>query len=107
MAIRQGPSLNISALTINGLATVVFPSRPYRRVVRSVVMLNPAGGRVVIYKGTGASVLSQVSAFPQGADQEYTVPFNLPSGQSVIVQWAVAPSPVSDARAILTWMEDV
>ena len=105
MSVVEAAPSNISAVLLNGKATAVFQSRPYRRVVRTVAMMNSAGGRVTIYRGTVGS-FTLIGSHPQGADQVYNIPFNLPSGQGVFVVWDNAPSAVSSARAVLTWMEE-
>lgn len=105
MSVVEANPINLSAVTLNGKATVAFPSRPYTRAVRTVAMISPVQGRVTIYKGT-IGAFTFVAANLAGADQTYNVPFKLPSGQGVFVVWDVAPSPVSAARAVLTWMEE-
>ena len=105
MAVVEAPPSNMSATTLNGLATVIFASKPYRRVIRTIAFFNTAGGRVTIYRGTIAA-FTKVSSHTVGDDQTYNIPFNLPSGQGVFVQWDNAPVPVSSARAVMTWMEE-
>ena len=104
MSVVEASPLNQSAVLLNGLATAVFNGRPYPRVVRTIAMVNPVRGRVAIYRGT-VNAFTFIAANPAGSDQTYTSPFKLPSGQGLFIVWDNAPTPVSSARATLTWME--
>jgi hypothetical protein len=105
LTVVEASPLNLSAVTLNGKATVLFPGRSYTRVVRTIAMFNTQPGRVTIYRGTiGAFTFVAFNA--TGVDQTYNIPFKLPSGQGVFIVWDGAlPVPVSSARAVLTWME--
>lgn len=104
MPAKEASPLSLSAVLLNGLPTVILPPRPYRRVMRTISVVNSAGGPVVIYRGT-VGAPTRITGFPQGADNEYNTPFNLPSGQSAFVQWENVPSLIQEARATFTWME--
>lgn len=105
MGVVTATPLNLNAVTVSGLATVVFPARSYRRGITSIAMINPAGGSVTIYRGT-INAFTFVTSNPVGGEQTYSVPFILPAGQGLFVQWSNSPSPVSLARAVLTWLEE-
>jgi hypothetical protein len=104
MPVPEQP-LTLVATLLNGLATVTFPSKPYRRVATHVNLTNPVGGGVVIYVG-GLVANTQISSSDNGNKNDYTVPFNVPAGQSVYVQWVVAPTPVSLAFATLSCVRE-
>jgi hypothetical protein len=103
MTARESPPLSLGAVLLNGLPTVIFPTKPYRRVVRTVDMVNTVGSGVTIYRGT-VGAFTRVSSHPQGSQQTYTVPFTLPSGQGLFVQWTAGTA--ASARATITWMEE-
>ncbi len=105
-AIVQAPPVSVSAVLLNGLATAVFPSKPYQRVVILVDMQNTVTGTSTIYTGTTSGAFKRVASNPQGSNQQWTNPFLVPAGQGVFVQWNSAPSPVSNARATITWKEE-
>jgi hypothetical protein len=106
MGVVQAPPVSVSAVLLGGLATAVFPSKPYRRVVILVDMQNTVTGKSTIYTGSISGAFKRVASNPQGSNQQWTTPFNVPAGQGVFIQWTSAPSPVSDARATITWKEE-
>lgn len=102
----QAPPMSAQAVLVNGKATAIFPSRPFRRVVILVDMQNPTSGPVAIYRGTVSGAFTRVTGNSSGSDTQWTNPFNLPAGQSLFVQWDNAPTPVSNALATITWMQE-
>jgi hypothetical protein len=102
---QSAPSISVAAVLLNGLATAVFPSRPYPRVVVLVDMQNPVAAGATIYRGTVNGAFTRITSNPQGSNQQWTNPFKLPAGQGVFVQWTASPPTVGDARATITWME--
>jgi hypothetical protein len=104
MSVSEPPLTQVATL-LNGLATVTFPSKPYRRVATHINLTNPVGGNVTVYVG-GLVANTQVTSTANGNQNDYTVPFNVPAGQSVFVQWATAPTPVSSAFATLTCVRE-
>lgn len=103
---EQAPAVSVSAVLFNGLATAIFPSKPYTRVVILVDMQNSVRGSVTIYRGTPSGAFTRITSNPQGSNQQWTNPFKLAASQSLFVQWANAPTPITDARATITWMEE-
>lgn len=106
MVIKDSPQVAATAVIYNGAATAIFSSKPYSRVVKTVDVSSSVAGGVTCYKGTPGGAFTRVWGSSNGASQQYTQPFKLPSGQGLFVVWDVAPSSVSDASARITWIED-
>lgn len=106
MALQQAPPVAGQAILVSGLATVVFPSRPYRRVVILVDIRSSVTSRVTIFRGTVSGAFTRITSNGAGANTQWTNPFNLPGGHNLFVQWDTPPAVLSDAKATITWMEE-
>lgn len=107
MALQQAPPVAGQAILVSGLATVVFPSRPYPRVIILVDIRSSVASSVTIFRGTVSGAFTRITSNGAGANTQWTNAFKLPAGQNLFVQWATAPPVLSDAKATITWMEEV
>jgi hypothetical protein len=102
----EAPAVTQLAVLLNGFATCIFLAKPYKRLIVLVDMKNTVPGAVTIYRGTPSGAFSRVISNPQGSNQQWTKAFSVAGGQGLFVQWASAPSPVSNAVATITWLEE-
>lgn len=86
-----------TALLINGLPTCVFRSKPYHRIVTSVVLGNSNPSAVKCYRGVVGSV--PVASNLVGANNTVRGEIVLPAGQPFFVQWSTIGAQVKDAFA--------
>jgi hypothetical protein len=105
MPVKVEPPLYLTAALVNGVATVVFPSKPYARLIRSIWCdsIVPAG--VTFSRGGSASV-AVINSNKVANPQTYNDPFILPAGQSIFVVFTAAATPVNAAAAKLVSMRE-
>lgn len=106
MALISPPPLSLNAVLLNGMPTVVFPSKPWTRILVLVDMQNPVTASVTAYIGIPGAAQSRRFSNLQGSNQQWTKPIKVPAGQNFFVQWNTGPSNVTLVRATITWMED-
>ncbi len=106
MPIVTANPLSIGAILLDGKPTVIFPSRPYPRVIILVDMENGTRGPVTTYRGTPGGAFTRVFSASIGQNQQWTTPFRLPKGQGLYVQWDNTPTDLATTRATITWKEE-
>lgn len=102
MPVLERP-LYLTATIVNGVATVVFASRPYSRLITSVWVNSVVASSVTLTRGgTTGTIDSSTFANPN----TFSNPFILPAGQSLFVVFGTAANPVSAAAAKISSFRD-
>jgi hypothetical protein len=105
MPVSLEPPVFLTASLVNGLPTVVFPSQPYKRLIRSVWVNSVVTATVTLTRG-GASNTAIIDSSTIANPNTFNNSFILPAGQSLYVTFSVAASPVSAAAAKLQSMRE-
>jgi hypothetical protein len=105
MPVKVEPPLYLTAALVNGVATVVFPSKPYPRLIRSIWFNSVVPASVTLSRGGSASV-AVITSNAVANPNTYNDPFILPGGQSIFVVFSAAASPVNAAAAKLVSMRE-
>lgn len=84
MSVEQEPDLNLFASLVNGANTVVFPAKPYQRLIRSVWVSAGIATGATIYRGIAAAP-GLIDSVKFANPNTYNIPFVLPAGQILLV----------------------
>lgn len=96
MAIVE-PDVYRTATLVNGLPTVTFSPKTYRRVITAVTINSIVASAASISRG-GQVNAATITSIPFANPNTYTAPFQLPAGQLLFVVFSNVAAPVDPAN---------
>ena len=98
------PPITITAVVLGGSLTAIYPPAPYKRLIKSLIVICSVPSQVDVYAGSSKAGSALIETNPIGANNSYnpTNPSIIQAGFPILVDWPSATG-TATARATIVF----